>query len=187
MLFAGLGNPGEKYKNTRHNIGREILKIWAEKSNMSALTDFELNPKFNALISKNKRAVLILPETMMNKSGQAVGPATKFFKIKPKDIVILHDDADIEFGRTKLSFNRSAGGHKGIESVKRALATEKFWRLRIGIQKKKRVDAMKLVLQKFTPAEETILKKLKKKITAGLDLIIEEGPERAMNEINARR
>lgn len=184
ILFAGLGNPGEQYENTRHNIGRETLKSWAKTSKMFAQADFEFNQKLNALISKNKRAILILPETMMNKSGQAVSPAAKFFKIKPKNIVILHDDADIEFGRTKLSFNRSAAGHKGVESVKRGLATEKFWRLRIGIQKKKRVDAMKLVLQKFTPLEEAILKKLNKKIIEGLQFIIEEGPERAMNEIN---
>ena len=193
ILFAGLGNPGQQYENTRHNIGRETLKKWAKASEIFAqgakspkaiAQDFELNQKFNALIFKNKRVVLILPETMMNKSGHAVGPAAKFFKIKPENIVILHDDADIELGRTKLSFNRSAAGHKGVESIKRALQTEKFWRLRIGIQKKKRVDAMKLVLQKFTPVEELVLKKLKKKISAGLDWIIKEGPERAMNEIN---
>lgn len=193
ILFIGLGNPGEQYENTRHNIGRRALLFWQKKGDFA---DFEFNKKFDALISKNKKAVLILPETMMNKSGQAVGHAAKFFsarggsasggKIKPENIVILHDDADIEFGRTKLSFNRSAAGHKGVESVKRALATEKFWRLRIGIQKKKRVDAMKLVLQKFTPVEELAIKKLKKKISEGLDLIIEEGPERAMNFINAR-
>lgn len=181
ILVSGLGNPGEQYENTRHNIGRQILLLWQKKGDFA---DFEFDKKFNALISKNKGAILVLPETMMNKSGQAIGPLAKFFKIKPSDIIALHDDADIEFGRTKLSFNRSAGGHKGIESVKRALATEKFWRLRIGIQKKKRVDAMKLVLQKFTPAEEAILKKLRKKISEGLNLIIEEGPERAMNEIN---
>lgn len=181
ILFAGLGNPGEQYENTRHSIGRRALTLWQKRADFA---DFEFNQKFNALVSKNKKAVLVLPETMMNKSGNAVGPAAKFFKIKPENIIILHDDADIEFGRTKLSFNRSAAGHKGVESVKRALGTEKFWRLRIGIQKKKRVDAMKLVLQKFTPVEELTLKKLNKKIFDGMRLIIEEGPERAMNEIN---
>lgn len=181
ILFAGLGNTGEQYKNTRHNVGRRALTLWQKKADFA---DFEFNQKFNALISKNKKVVLVLPETMMNKSGQAVGPTAKFFKIKPENVVILHDDADIEFGRIKLSFNRSAAGHKGVESIKRAFGTEKFWRLRIGIQKKKRVDAMKLVLQKFTPAEEINLKKLNKKIIEGLQLIIEEWPERAMNEIN---
>lgn len=181
LLFIGLGNPGEKFKNTRHNVGREVLMDWQKKA---GLADFEFDKKLNALVSKNKRMVLVLPETMMNNSGKAVAPAVKLFKAKPNNVVLLHDDADIELGRTKLSFNKHAAGHKGVESVKRALKTWEFWRLRIGIQKKKRVDAMKLVLQKFAPAEETLLKKTKKKIIEGLNLTLEEGPEKAMNFLN---
>ena len=180
-LIIGLGNPGEKFIHTRHNIGREILETWRTASDYA---DFSDMPKLFARVSKNKKAILALPETFMNASGKAGGVVARFFKIKPEYTVVVHDDADIEFGRTKLSFNRAAAGHKGVESIKRALKTEKFWRLRIGIQKKKRIDAMKLVLQKFTPAEELVLKKLKKKVLSGLDLLIAEGPERAMNKIN---
>ena|SRR3989344_21416 len=180
-LLVGLGNPGEKFIHTRHNIGREMLEAWHKSSDMAAISDM---PKLCARVSKNKKALLALPETFMNDSGKAAGATARFFKIKPEQIIIIHDDADIELGRTKLSFNRAAAGHKGVESVRKALKTEKFWRLRIGIQKKKRVDAMKLVLQKFTPAEELLLKRLKKKIFAGLDLLLTRGPERAMNEIN---
>lgn len=181
FLFIGLGNPGEKYEKTRHNIGRETLMAWQKKSD---LADFEFNKKYNALVLKEKKAVLLLPETFMNNSGKAVGPAVKFFKTKPENTIVVHDDADIELGRMKLSFNRSAAGHKGVESVKRSLKTEKFWRLRIGIQKKKRIDAMKLVLMKFAPAEETALKKVIKKARNGIDMILNDGPSQAMNFIN---
>ncbi|MDO8600183.1 MAG: aminoacyl-tRNA hydrolase [bacterium] len=180
-LLVGLGNSGKEYENTRHNVGREILKGWQKKN---GLPDFEFNKKLNALVTKSKKCVIVLPETFMNRSGAATGAAARFFKIKPRGIVILHDDADMELGRTKLSFNRHSAGHKGVESTKRALGTWEFWRLRIGIQKKKRVDAMKLVLQKFSPAEEIQLKKTRKKIFAGLDMILSDGPSHAMNSMN---
>lgn len=154
---------------------------WAKKND---LPDFEFNKNLNALTAKDKKFVIVLPETFMNKSGNAAGNAARFFKVKPKNIVVLHDDADLELGRTKLSFNRHAAGHKGVESVKRALKSWEFWRLRIGIQKKRRVDAMKLVLQKFAPAEDLALKKTQKKIFAGLDMILTDGPEQAMNFLN---
>jgi len=181
FLIVGLGNPGKEYISTRHNIGRELILEWQKKSGFA---DFEFDKKINALVSKNKKAILLLPEIFVNKSGNAVVPAGRFYKIKPKDIIVIHDDADIELGRAKLTYNRSSAGHKGVDSVRRALKTEAFWRLRLGIQKKKRVEAMKLVLQKFSPAEQTALKKLKKKIFAGLSLLLEKSPEMAMNEVN---
>ncbi|MBI3273753.1 MAG: aminoacyl-tRNA hydrolase [Candidatus Colwellbacteria bacterium] len=181
FLFIGLGNPEEKYKETRHNIGRELLQEWQKKENFAG---FEFDKKLDALVSKNKNAVLLLPETYVNKSGNAVAPAVRIYKIKPKDVIVVHDDADIELGRAKLTYNRSSAGHKGVDSARRALKTEAFWRLRIGIQKKKRVEAMKLVLQKFSPVEQAALKKLRKKIFSGLKLILEKGPEIAMNEVN---
>src|SRR3989338_2566583 len=101
LLLVGLGNPGEQYKNTRHNIGRETLIEWQKKNDFA---DFQFEKKSNALVSKNKKAVLLLPETLMNKSGNAAGATARFFKIKPKDVFLLHDDADIELGRIKLSF-----------------------------------------------------------------------------------
>lgn len=192
FLFIGLGNPEEKYKETRHNIGRELLQEWQKKEGFA---DFEFDKKVNALVSKNKKTILLLPETHVNASGNAVAPVARAFKIKPKSIIMLHDDADIELGRIKLTFNRSSAGHKGVESIQRALKTKKFWRLRIGIQpplgaslakggKKKRVEAIKLVLQKFSPAERETLKRIKKKNFAGLSAILERGAEIAMNDVN---
>ena len=121
----------------------------------------------------------------MNKSGNAAGPAAKFFKVKPKYIVVLHDDADLMLGATKLSFNKSSNGHKGVDSVARAFKTREFWRMRIGIQKKRRVPAEKLVLEKFRGDEEAIAKKMVKKSMAAIEAIAAMGPERAMNQYNA--
>lgn len=185
LLIVGLGNPGEKYQNTRHNAGRQIVCVFPSKFK---LPDFRVEKKWGAEISEGKigkeKIVLLLPNTMMNKSGSAVNFAARFFKVKPKNTYIIHDDADIELGRTKLSFRKHSAGHKGVESVRRALGTWDFWRLRIGIQKKKRVEAMKLVLQKFSPAEEAIIRKVRKKVLATLEILAKEGPEKAMNRIN---
>ena len=185
MLIVGLGNVGEKFRNTRHNAGREFVMALQKTA---ALPEFRCEKKWNAEVSEGKvgktKVLLLLPDTMMNKSGSAVVLAARFYKEKPKNLVLLHDDADIALGRIKLSFAKRSAGHKGVESVKRALGTWDFWRFRIGIQKKKRVDAMKLVLQKFTPAEEPLLKKIKKRALEGLRILAEEGPEKAMNDCN---
>ncbi|MEK7082199.1 MAG: hypothetical protein AAB915_00775, partial [Patescibacteria group bacterium] len=111
-------------------------------------------------------------------------PPPRLFKTKPKYIFVIHDDADIALGATKLSFGKRSAGHKGVESVIRGLKTREFWRCRIGIAGKRDIPADKLVLKKFTPDEQKIAKKIIKKTCAALAAIAEFGPERAMNEYN---
>lgn len=188
--LIGLGNPGKEYENTRHNAGRLFVeylqKAWgfppfaeasegkpAFKKMLASTRREEPRRGGQALISKGKHEklgllTLVLPQTFMNKSGAIF----KNINAKPKDIIIAHDDADILFGAFKLSFDKRSAGHKGVESVTRALKTKAFWRVRIGIQRKKRVDAMKLVLQSFQPAE-------KKALAA----IFKEAEERLTNNI----
>ena len=186
FLIIGLGNPGKEYEGTRHSIGRVIVETFGKKIGFS----FSFNKKWNALAAEGKlgkeKLILLLPETFMNKSGNAVGPAARFYKIKPASIVVVHDDSDIEVGRAKLSFNKSSAGHKGVESVIRALKTQAIWRFRIGIQKKRRVEAEKLVLQKFAPAEKTAVAKITRKTVDALETLIKEGPEITMNVYNAQ-
>lgn len=181
ILVVGLGNPTDEYIGTRHNLGRELIVRWQK---VSGAADFSFDKKWSALVSKNRKTILLLPETFMNKSGNAVGPAARFFKIKSKDVLALHDDADIELGRAKLSFGKHSAGHKGVESIKRALGTWDFWRLRVGIQRKKRVEAEKLVMQKIKPDEQKIVKKIEKKVFEGLELFIEQKREKAVSIIN---
>lgn len=185
ILIIGLGNPGEQFKNTRHNIGREIVES-IHKERM--LSDFRFEKKWNALVSEGKigkeKIFLVLPETFMNKSGNAVSPALRFYKIKPRGLFVIHDDADLILGKTKLSFGKNSAGHKGVESIMRALKTKEFWRFRIGIGGKRDIPAEKMVLKKFTPEEQKLVKKITKKTTNALEVIASEGPEYAMNTYN---
>lgn len=185
ILVVGLGNPGEKFKNTRHNVGREITEVFRKQNNFP---DFRFEKKWNAEVADGKvgkeKLIILLPNTMMNKSGQAVSPVARFYKTKPKDIFMIHDDADIALGRAKLSFGKRSAGHKGVESVMRALKTRDFWRFRIGIAGRRDVPAEKLVLRKFTPEETKQVKKVTKKTLEALLESITAGPDRAMNEYN---
>ncbi len=185
FLIVGLGNPGDEYKNTRHNIGRETVELFWKQQN---LPDFRFKKKWNAEISEDKigknKVVAALPNTFMNKSGAATAPISKFFKVKPDHIVLVHDDADIALGASKLSFDKRSAGHKGVESVIRALKTTAFWRFRIGIAGKRDIPAEKLVLKKFTPDEQKTVKKIIKRTLDALEQTVVEGPERAMNGYN---
>ena len=125
-LIVGLGNPGEEYKNTRHNIGFLVVdKLTSEK--------FKLEKKFKSEIAKTDQLFLMKPQTFMNKSGEAVVKISQFYKIKPEDIWIIHDDLDIETGQFKIQFAKGPQRHNGVLSVEEQLGTKDFWRARIGI------------------------------------------------------
>ena len=132
-LIIGIGNPDEEYQNTRHNVGFMFLDYLAKKIDAN---DFAEDKKLNALVSKSKiektSVVLVKPLCYVNKSGEVVSKLAKFYKIKPADIIVVQDDLDIEFGSFKNSFEKNSGGHKGVESIIKALKTNKFYRLRIG-------------------------------------------------------
>lgn len=185
FLIVGLGNPGKEYENTRHNIGREIVM---RARQLLDLPEFKPWPKGKAEISQGEigkeRVLLFLPNTGMNASGTVVASIRRFFKIKPQNIFVLHDDADIALGSAKLSFGKNSAGHKGVESVIRTLKTNEFWRFRIGIAGKRDVPAEKLVLKKFTPEETRIVRAIIKKTIEALCTMITESPERAMNDYN---
>jgi len=180
-LIIGLGNPGKEYKNTRHNIGflfvdeiAKHLKTHEFVYNRKLKSEIvEVNHKLKAISYK---LFLAKPQTFINKSGDAVLALMKFYpptedlpkgdKIKPENILVVHDDIDILWSNFKFSFGRSSAGHKGVESIIKALKTKNFWRLRIGIQlsTKKHISANKIILKKFTPAELKTLNQTIKKI-----------------------
>lgn len=150
-LVVGLGNPGNEYENTRHNIGFIFIDVLAEYLNVS-----EVGLR------------LAKPQTFMNKSGTAVSALSKYYKAKSENILVIHDDIDILWGRYKFSFGRSSAGHQGVESIIKALKTKNFWRLRIGIQPtvKRHTSADKIILKKFTSAEiKTLNQTIKKAIS----------------------
>ncbi len=193
-VIVGLGNPGEEYEHTRHNTGRILVEDFARRMKCDA---FEHDKKANAdtVTGKVKREAftLVLPDTFMNKSGNAVARYVKSKKAA-EQLVVIHDDLDLPLGRIKLSFNRGSGGHRGVESIVRALKTEAFVRLRVGISKdagkgrvKKPVgeDAVgDFILGAFKPAEEKEFKKVSKLVSEVLEFIVEEGHQAAMQEFN---
>ena len=184
-LIIGLGNPGQDYDNTRHNIGRETAQASRKKFDVP---DFRFEKKWNVEISEGKigkeKIIIALPNTFMNKSGAAVGALARFYKVKPAALIVIHDDADIALGSAKLSFGKRSAGHKGVESIIRALKTNEFWRFRIGIAGKRDIPAEKIVLKKFTPDEKRLTAKITKKTIEALEQAITESPERAMNGYN---
>lgn len=174
-LIIGLGNPGEEYETTRHNAGFLFVDyiIKKHKFDKPALKDKLLAEISEGKIEKTK-IILAKPQTFMNKSGQSAVLIAKFYKIKPKDIIIAHDDSDLVFGATKNSFNRSSAGHRGVESIFKIFKTEEIWRARIGIQPsiKKHIPAMDLVLKKFTPKEQKELPKIFKELLEKMEQIL---------------
>lgn len=196
LVIAGLGNPGKEYEKTRHNAGRNAVEFLAKQEGVG---DFVFNKTANALIAKGaiggEQATLVLPETMMNLSGKAVSTFVKSPKAG-KNLLVVHDDLDLPLGTIKMVFGRGSGGHKGVESIMRAIKTQDFARIRIGISapgkrnQAKKVQGeekvIKLVIGKWKPAEEATVKKVMKKAAEAMRLFASEGIESATQFANTR-
>jgi len=165
-LIIGLGNPGKEYAKTRHNAGWRGLDILAGKN------EWKENSKFNAEMAEIKinkaKVVLAKPLTFMNKSGDAVGKISRYYKIKKEDVLIIYDDIDMLLGQLRLRTEGSSGGHQGMQSVLKSLRTEKVARLKIGIAEKKAgkqcVPSEDYILKPPSKAGEVLLKKSLAKI-----------------------
>ena len=168
-LIVGLGNPGKEYRNTRHNVGFYYLDKYIECCNINE----NFKEKFNGLYLKttvNGEDVLFLkPLTYMNLSGECVIKFVNYFKINMEDILVIHDDLDMEIGRIKLKENTSSGGHNGIKDIIFKLNTDKFKRLKIGIGKNKLIDTKDYVLGTFSKEDISILDGNMEKIKNILD------------------
>lgn len=195
-IIVGLGNPGTEYAKTRHNAGRMAVQLLAKQEKFE---DFVFNKKANALVTEGKigkeKATLVLPETMMNNSGKSAVAFVKSVKAA-KDLLVIQDDLDLPLGTLKMVFARGSGGHKGVESIMRALKTDAFARIRIGISgegkkhQAKKVSGeekvIKHVIGNFKPAEEAVVKKALKKAVEAVGLFATEGIEAATQFANTR-
>lgn len=202
FYIIGLGNPGEEYENSRHNTGRMAVQ---KLSKDLKINYFEFNKKANALVAKGTKMTIVLPETFMNKSGNTVS-----FFLKPRagkdksqqNLIVVHDDLDLPIGTLKISYNKGVGGHRGLDSVVKAVKTLEFVRVRIGIspattkgQAKKpganlspkaaEKAVIDFILGKFKPKETEILKKVFKKASEALQSIVTDGRAKAMNIYNS--
>jgi PTH1 family peptidyl-tRNA hydrolase len=155
-LIIGLGNPGPNYAKTRHNLGFQVVEALATASGLS----FDPKKKLQAEVAKNNRVIIAKPITFMNESGKAMKTMKKFYKIANANLLVVHDEIDLPFGKIRISRNSGAAGHKGIESVIAAIG-KKIARLRIGIENRRqqRIPPTEIyVLQNFTREEEKELR-----------------------------
>lgn len=156
-LIVGLGNPGEKYKNNRHNVGFQVVDRL--RTTVYSQVPWEENKKLNAVVSSPSTVDVILakPTTFMNDSGRAVQALVKWFKIKPGDLYIVHDDLDIPLGGYKIQKGKGPELHYGVNSIDEALGTRDYWRVRVGVDNRdpeNRISGEQYTLEDFTKEEE---------------------------------
>ncbi len=188
-LIVGLGNPGDKYKNTRHNAGFQVVTFLAHKWQAA---NFTASSQAEALTTKvvfnGQSALLAKPLTYMNKSGEAVKALSDYFNITPENILVIHDDIDLLLGEVRISYDASAGGHNGVASVIDHLQTKAFARLRVGVDedgKPEQMSTRDFVLQRFNQAGQDKIESLTQSIIAkGATTWIKKGREQAMNQVN---
>ena len=158
-MIVGLGNPGLEYKNTRHNAGFMIVDHYAETNNIGPFKE-----KFNGLYAKftynGETHIIVKPQSYMNLSGTVVKRFASFFKIKPEDILVIHDDLDLPVGKIKVKYKGSSGGHNGIKNIIENLKTEIFPHFKIGIGKNDNIPYIDYVIGKFTKEDLNVINKI---------------------------
>jgi len=182
-VIVGLGNPGVQYETTRHNVGFLFVDMWAERLGVT------FSAKHQGLwaqaVINGEKVHLLKPQTFMNFSGRSVSDLTAFYKISPQDVLVVHDDMDLEFGRLRLRARGSSGGHNGIKSIIAGLGTEAFWRLRIGIGRPPEGrDAVDHVLSRFSDEELRALEEILTKAENAVMLWVDGQAEKAMSLYN---
>jgi PTH1 family peptidyl-tRNA hydrolase len=179
---AGLGNPGRKYSGTRHNAGFLVINGIAEKYGI------ELKEKEAYIYGKGSigdaEVVLVEPLTFMNRSGLAVKKILDKFRIHPENLIVIHDDIDIETGRLKIKKDGSSGGHKGVSSIIEAIGAKQFIRIKIGIGRDDSMTAEDYVLKKFPKSDMPLIKEAVSRAVDAVPEILSRGVDSAMNKFN---
>lgn len=189
-LIVGLGNPGEKYDKTRHNIGFEVVDRLADNWQL----DWRENNRFKGdycegAVPRLGKMRLLKPNTYMNRSGQAVRAVCDWYKFPPESVLIVYDDLDLPVGRIRLRLSGSAGGHNGMKSIISHLGTQEFPRLRIGIKQADATqkDTISHVLGKFSPDEQPDINKALKVAPEVIETALTDGVEKAMSLYNGQK
>jgi len=189
ILIIGLGNPGQKFQKTRHNIGKTVV---SSLQLVFRFPKFKFEKKFKAFISEGnfigKRIIIALPETFMNLSGKTVKALATNYRLPATNIWVVHDDIDLPLGKIRIVKDRGAAGHKGVESIIRELKTKNFVRFRLGIRPKQYhrlvYSTEKFVLQKFNKDEEKIKKEVIERTCQTIEIALKESLEKAMARTN---
>jgi PTH1 family peptidyl-tRNA hydrolase len=198
-VILGLGNPGEKYQNTRHNIGFLTLDELIRKLEPLSKTFWEEEKNLKAQIKKigtgDSSLLLAKPTTFMNLSGFAVSKILNYYKIPPENLIVIHDDIDLPFGKIRIRFGGGAGGHHGVESIIEQVRSDKFLRIRLGIGNPRKAEGKQLKRSGHKDVERHVLgsvgsdergkvKTMTKKAVRDLELILKHGIEKYMSRYN---
>jgi PTH1 family peptidyl-tRNA hydrolase len=188
-LIVGLGNPGPLYQNTRHNVGFHLLEAFAHSRQATAWRNID---RFNALVSEalvsNNKVHLMKPLTFMNKSGSSISAWLRYFDCSANEIIVVYDDLNLDFGRSKLSSGGSDGGHNGVADILAQIPSNDFLRFRIGIGNKphKAMSLADYVLSQLSINEQQLLANKMDVFCDQLSSILLDGPDKAMNSINQK-
>ncbi len=188
QLIVGLGNPGTKYAQTRHNVGFDLVDILAKRWQISLSDRKQFQGIYGEGIgSNNIKIKLLKPQTFMNLSGQSVRATLDWFKLSPESVLVVYDDLDLPLGKIRLRLSGSAGGHNGMKSIISHLGTQNFPRVRIGIgQSTGEKDTIAHVLGKFSKTETIVIDEVIYLVNDAIEMSLKQGVEKAMSLYNSK-
>jgi PTH1 family peptidyl-tRNA hydrolase len=181
---VGLGNPGLDYKNTRHNIGFMVIGSWAKRLGVR-LSGRRFQSRNGAAKWEGREAILLCPQTFMNRSGHSIKACLDFYRLKTEQLIVVHDDIDLPVGKIRVVKNGGSGGHKGVLSMIDHLGTHDFARIKVGIGRPQYGEAIETyVLSPFYEEEREIMERVIQAAVRACELILTDGMASAMNRVN---
>jgi PTH1 family peptidyl-tRNA hydrolase len=180
---VGLGNPGDRYAGTRHNVGFVILDELADQYRI-ALTQKKHHGLYGKGLVEGKRAALLKPLTYMNRSGRSVAPASRYFGVTTEQVVVIHDDIDLPFGRLRVKWGGSPGGHKGLKSIDGLLGSRDYFRVRVGVGRPEHGNVVAYVLSRFAANEREGLRDVTGGAVEAVRALLCDGLTAAQNRVN---
>lgn len=186
LLIVGLGNPGAKYANTRHNVGFDIVSEIARRWGGLVFAK-KFKSELAECLHDHRKVYLMKPQTFMNLSGEAIVEAVHFYKIPPENVLLINDDVDLPAGELRLRFSGSSGGHNGLKSVIECLGSDNFPRIRVGVGRSPVMDAADWVLAKISNEDLAVYRASVGDGADAVECIVKDGMEKAMNVFNRKK
>lgn len=185
-LIVGLGNPGREYENTRHNVGFQIIDLFALKNHV-LISKEKFNGLYGEIMIQGEKVILLKPQSYMNLSGEVVRKFVDFFKIPISNVLILSDDLDLPLGTFRIKKKGSSGGHNGLKNIEMHLGTQEYSRIKIGISNNKNIDTKDYVLGSFSREEQVLLNEIKESVTEALSDYFVLSFDCLMNKYNIKK